>query len=81
MVCFEITLWFASNTIYAPILMLWAQSQEGDRVKGLDLGANDYVSKPFFSSDQVSGFQMEHLSRAALQCPAQPSPAGGRHRC
>jgi len=31
----------------APILMLSSRSQEGDRVLGLDLGANDYVSKPF----------------------------------
>lgn len=31
----------------APILMLSARSQEADRVMGLDLGANDYVSKPF----------------------------------
>jgi sigma-B regulation protein RsbU (phosphoserine phosphatase) len=31
----------------APILMLSARSDEGDRVVGLDLGANDYVSKPF----------------------------------
>jgi phosphoserine phosphatase RsbU/P len=30
-----------------PILMLSARSEEGDRVVGLDLGANDYVSKPF----------------------------------
>jgi CheY-like chemotaxis protein len=33
--------------------MLSAQSQEGDRVKGLDLGAKGYVSKLFFSSDQA----------------------------
>jgi sigma-B regulation protein RsbU (phosphoserine phosphatase) len=31
----------------APILMLSARSEEGDRVVGLDLGANDYVTKPF----------------------------------
>lgn len=31
----------------APILMLSARSQESDRITGLDLGANDYVSKPF----------------------------------
>jgi sigma-B regulation protein RsbU (phosphoserine phosphatase) len=31
----------------APILMLSARSQEADRVLGLDLGANDYVTKPF----------------------------------
>jgi serine phosphatase RsbU (regulator of sigma subunit) len=31
----------------APIVMLSARSQEGERVLGLDLGANDYISKPF----------------------------------
>ncbi|MBZ5625363.1 MAG: SpoIIE family protein phosphatase [Acidobacteriia bacterium] len=31
----------------APILMLSARSVEADRVLGLDLGANDYVTKPF----------------------------------
>ena len=30
-----------------PILMLTAKSQEADRVLGLDLGADDYVTKPF----------------------------------
>jgi DNA-binding response OmpR family regulator len=31
----------------APILMLTARAQESDRVLGLDLGADDYVTKPF----------------------------------
>ena len=31
----------------APILMLTAQGEESDRVLGLDLGADDYVTKPF----------------------------------
>lgn len=30
-----------------PIVMLTARGQEADRVLGLDLGADDYVSKPF----------------------------------
>jgi two-component system, OmpR family, response regulator RegX3 len=30
-----------------PIIMLTARSDEGDRVVGLDLGADDYVTKPF----------------------------------
>src|SRR5690349_12660469 len=30
-----------------PIIFLTARTQECDRVSGLDLGANDYVTKPF----------------------------------
>ena len=30
-----------------PILMLTARGEEGDRVLGLDLGADDYITKPF----------------------------------
>ncbi len=33
--------------INAPILMLTARGEESDRVHGLDLGADDYVTKPF----------------------------------
>jgi DNA-binding response OmpR family regulator len=32
---------------YVPILMLTAKSSEMDRVVGLEIGADDYVSKPF----------------------------------
>ena len=30
-----------------PIIMLTARTQEGDKVLGLDLGADDYITKPF----------------------------------
>lgn len=33
--------------IATPILMLTARGEEGDRVLGLDLGADDYLAKPF----------------------------------
>jgi DNA-binding response OmpR family regulator len=33
--------------IKTPILMLTAKSQEAEKVMGLDLGADDYVTKPF----------------------------------
>jgi DNA-binding response OmpR family regulator len=33
--------------VAAPILMLTARGEEADRVLGLDLGADDYVTKPF----------------------------------
>lgn len=36
-----------ANGITSPILMLTARGEEMDRVAGLDLGADDYVTKPF----------------------------------
>lgn len=33
--------------VHTPILMLTAKSQLQDRIKGLDTGADDYLSKPF----------------------------------
>jgi len=37
-----------------PILMLTARDSERDRVQGLDVGADDYVTKPFSSAELVS---------------------------
>jgi len=36
-----------SEGVATPILMLTARGEEADRVLGLDLGADDYVTKPF----------------------------------
>src|SRR6266704_4713772 len=36
-----------TKKITTPILMLTAKGQEIDKVVGLDLGADDYVTKPF----------------------------------
>ena len=32
---------------FMPIIMLTARSQEADKIRGLDVGADDYVTKPF----------------------------------
>jgi two-component system phosphate regulon response regulator PhoB len=36
-----------SHTAHVPIIMLTARESEDDRIRGLDTGADDYVTKPF----------------------------------
>jgi DNA-binding response OmpR family regulator len=42
-----------SGTGSTPILMLTAKSAEEDRIRGLELGADDYVTKPFSPRELV----------------------------
>ena len=42
------------NNTRVPILMLTARSQEVDKVRGLDSGADDYVTKPFSLNELVA---------------------------
>ena len=39
---------------YMPVIMLTARTEEADRVLGLELGADDYVSKPFSPRELVA---------------------------
>jgi two-component system KDP operon response regulator KdpE len=38
----------------APVIMLTVRSDEADRIRGLDLGADDYVTKPFSPRELAS---------------------------
>jgi two-component system phosphate regulon response regulator PhoB len=42
------------TTRSVPIIMLTARGEEGDRIRGLDSGADDYVVKPFSPSELVA---------------------------
>lgn len=42
------------NTRETPVIMLTARGEEEDRVRGLDVGADDYVTKPFSMSELVA---------------------------
>jgi len=41
-------------TAAVPIIMLTARGEEADRVRGLELGADDYVSKPFSPNELMA---------------------------
>lgn len=51
-----------------PIVMVTAKDSEADKVAGLELGADDYVTKPFSVRELVSRVRA-HLRRARMQGP------------
>ena len=51
-----------------PIVMVTAKDSEADKVAGLELGADDYVTKPFSIRELVSRVRA-HLRRARMQAP------------
>ncbi len=56
-----------------PIIMLTAKSEEIDKVVGLELGADDYITKPF-SVREFSSRIKAALRRAEMSRPVDPSP-------
>jgi two-component system, OmpR family, alkaline phosphatase synthesis response regulator PhoP len=42
------------ETAALPIIMLTARAEEGDRVVGLEIGADDYIAKPFSPNELVA---------------------------
>jgi two-component system response regulator RegX3 len=60
-----------------PIIMLTAKDSEADKVAGLELGADDYVTKPFSVRELVSRVRA-HLRRAEMATRPAATPADGR---
>ena len=42
------------NKIDVPVLMLTAKSEIGDKISGLNLGADDYLTKPFITDELIA---------------------------
>jgi DNA-binding response OmpR family regulator len=55
-----------------PVVMLTALGEEADRVAGLQLGADDYVTKPF--SPRELALRVQSVLRRAAPPPAPPGP-------
>ncbi len=65
-VCRQIRRAPASRTL--PIIMLTARGEEGDRVRGLNSGADDYIVKPFSPAELIARLR-------AVMRRAQPASA------
>ncbi|WP_456373265.1 response regulator transcription factor, partial [Thiolapillus sp.] len=59
---------------YTPILMLTARSSEMDRVLGLEIGADDYLGKPFSVRELVARVRAICRRMSALKQSSQSPP-------
>ncbi len=62
-----------------PVIMLTAREEEADKVLGLELGADDYITKPFSMRELLARVKA-NIRRSQMPAPdAQPAPQpGGR---
>ena len=65
-----------ARKVATPILMLTAKGQEIDKVVGLDLGADDYVTKPFGVRELLARIHalLRRTEAAAASEPGAPAP-------
>ncbi len=66
----EVTRWLRADKDLAatPILMLTARIEDGDKILGLELGADDYLTKPFNPREVVA--RVRAILRRAKGAPA-----------
>ncbi|QDH80213.1 response regulator transcription factor [Echinicola soli] len=66
---FEICKRIRQEKIYTPILMLTSKSEEIDKVLGLEIGADDYITKPFSIRELIARFKavLRRSSAPAVQ--------------
>ena len=64
---FEIAAAAREKGVKTPILMLTAKSELGDKVAGLDCGADDYLTKPFMTKELLA--RLRALVRRNIQSP------------
>ncbi len=62
-----------ANGDLTPVIMLTAKDEEGDRIVGLDIGADDYMGKPFNPQELVSRVNAVLRRQAPLPIPGAPT--------
>lgn len=65
------------RTRMLPIIMLTARAHEGDKITGLDAGADDYLTKPFSTHELMARIRALLRRRAPEAEPDVPVDVGG----
>ena len=65
-----------------PVILLTAKTQVDDKVHGLELGADDYISKPFDARELVARIKAAGRPRSGAAAPRSVARSGWtRTRC
>ena len=56
-----------SELAHIPVIFLTARASEADRIVGLELGANDYIVKPFFVRELIARIKIQFRTQQAPQ--------------
>jgi DNA-binding response OmpR family regulator len=60
-----------------PVIFLTARASETDRIVGLELGANDYVVKPFFVRELIARIKLQFRTQETATTAARTLQAAG----
>jgi len=60
-----------------PVIFLTARASETDRIVGLELGANDYVVKPFFVRELIARIKLQFRTQEGTTTAARTLQAAG----
>ncbi len=66
-----------AGSAVTPIIMLTAREEETDKVLGLELGADDYITKPFSMRELLA--RVKANIRRMVMAPLPRPPQSGRH--
>ncbi len=61
---------------HLPVIFLTAKASETDRIVGLELGANDYIVKPFFVRELIARIKIQLREKAAPREGSEGRPLG-----
>jgi len=72
---FEVLRRLRGQAVTAPVIMLTALAEEDDRIRGLEVGADDYLTKPFSPRELV--LRVKSVLRRTVPVAAPQSSPGG----